>query len=170
MTYPDLRHVRYGALWPAPNAPSQYDCCNFRLHTDFDRVSTDRPVIDRPITIIVSLDPFNHVHLLSPSDPDSEMVERLIHPGETTVLSGSCFHAGAANNRDYECFRLFAFLATNIQIFSSQPNFTSRSPPSLCKAVWRKSTLIMSLQDPLAKDLVFGPPGFTKNLVKRELV
>ena len=52
-----------------------------------------------------------------------------MHPGETISLSVLCFYAGAANNHDYECFRLYAFLASATTDFPLSGKFYFRDSP-----------------------------------------
>jgi hypothetical protein len=56
--YPKLKHVKGGAILSAPNAPAQIDGHYGKLHSNYTIDVLEHPPDERPISIIVSVDPF----------------------------------------------------------------------------------------------------------------
>ena len=58
MKFPKLIHVKGGAILSAPNAPAQIDGHNGKLHSDYTADVSQHPLDERPVSIIVAVDPF----------------------------------------------------------------------------------------------------------------
>jgi hypothetical protein len=58
-----LKHVKEGAVSIAPNAPAQIDGDYGKLLSDYTANVLERPPDERPISIIVAVDPFGLQYL-----------------------------------------------------------------------------------------------------------
>jgi hypothetical protein len=65
VTYPALKHVKYGALETAPQEGSQYRRHSDKLHSDYQVECRDCPPQQHPISIIVALNAFQLIYLLT---------------------------------------------------------------------------------------------------------
>ncbi len=66
--YPSLQHFKLAALKTEPNAECQYERCNWRLHWDYDDRVNLRPPHDRPVSLMVAIDPFEFIYLKNRND------------------------------------------------------------------------------------------------------
>jgi hypothetical protein len=57
--YPKLKHVKGGAILSAPNSPTQIDGHYGKLHSNYTADVLERPPDERPISIIVAVDPIS---------------------------------------------------------------------------------------------------------------
>jgi hypothetical protein len=53
-----LKHVKVGAILSAPDAPAQIDGHYGKLHSNYTANVLEHPPDERPISIIVAVDPF----------------------------------------------------------------------------------------------------------------
>ena len=56
--YPKLKYVKGGAILSAPNALAQVDGHYGKLYSDYSANVLERPPCERPVSIIVAVDPF----------------------------------------------------------------------------------------------------------------
>ncbi len=53
-----MKHVKGGAILSALNSPAQIDGHYGKLHSDYTADVLERPPDERPVSIIVAVDPF----------------------------------------------------------------------------------------------------------------
>ena len=61
--YPSLKHYKLSVLKSYNAAHSQYEGCNYRLHSDYHHHVNVRPPNQRPISVLVALDEFEFLYL-----------------------------------------------------------------------------------------------------------
>jgi hypothetical protein len=111
--YPSLQHYKLAALKTLPNAESQYERCNWSLHCDYDDRVNLRPPHDRPVSLMVAFDAFQFLYLKSRNDRRRDLITQVVHPGQAIAFTNYCLHAGGANPTPNECYRLFAYIASD---------------------------------------------------------
>jgi hypothetical protein len=111
--YPSLQHFKLAALKSMPGAASQYSRCFHRLHCDYDDRVNLRPPHDRPVSLMVALDPFEFLYLKSRNDRRRDLITQVVHPGQAIAFTNYCLHAGGANHTPNEVYRLFAYIASD---------------------------------------------------------
>ncbi len=111
--YPALQHYKLAALKSMPGAASQYSRCNLRLHSDYAESVNLRTPNERPVSLMVALDPFEFIYLNSRTDRRSDIITQTVHKGQAIAFTNYCLHAGGENNTPQVCYRLFAYIAKN---------------------------------------------------------
>ena len=111
--YPALVHVRYGALKSASKAKSQYAGNMGTLHSDYLDEVQHRPPNERPVSVIVALDPFKFIYLPTREGKKSDLVELTIDSGKMIAFTSDCLHAGGENNLEKNVLQLFAYMVSN---------------------------------------------------------
>jgi hypothetical protein len=113
--YPSLTHVKYGALRTFPNERSQYLRHEYKLHLDYTVDCKNLPPSQRPISIIVALDPFELIYLPTKLASRRELVRTTIFPGQMVMFTDNCLHSGGSNRTSRKVYRLFAYLASRLK-------------------------------------------------------
>ena len=111
--YPSLKHVKLAALKSMPGATSQYSRCFGRLHCDYDDSVNLRAPHDRPVSLMVAIDPFEIIYLNNRTDCRRDIITQAVHRGQAIAFTNYCLHAGGVNNTPNVCYRLFAYIASN---------------------------------------------------------
>jgi hypothetical protein len=115
--YPTLIHVKGGSILSAPNAPAQFEGHNERLHSDYTANVLEQSPNERPVSIIVAVDPFQFMYLPTQDMMRKEIQTICVHPGETVIFTNRCLHSGDINNSEEFSLRLFAYLVSNLHDF-----------------------------------------------------
>ena len=111
--YPSLVCVRLGALKSLPQCPSQYSGHGNHLHSDY---SSNFPLLlpeQRPVSVILALDPFDFIYLPHLSQKRKDLVHLTIPAGHAAIFTESCLHSGGANDSSKTLFRLFAYMVSS---------------------------------------------------------
>jgi hypothetical protein len=111
--YPALQHIKLAALKSMPGAPSQYSTCNYRLHSDYAASVNSRPPHERPVSLMVALDPFEFIYLKNRTDRRRDLITQTIHKGQAISFTNYCLHAGGENKTSQVCYRIFAYMASD---------------------------------------------------------
>ena len=112
--YPSLHHVKLAALKSLPGAESQYSRCFDRLHCDYDDSVNLRAPHDRPVSLMVAIDPFEFIYLKNRTDCRRDIITQAVHRGQAIAFTNYCLHAGWKNNTPNVCYRIFAYMASNV--------------------------------------------------------
>jgi hypothetical protein len=116
--YPKLKHVKGGAILSAPNALAQIDGHNGKLHSDYTLNVLERPPDERPISIIVAVDPFE-LHYLPSQEMKRKDIKRLnVNQGEMVMFTNTCLHSGDTNKFDNYRLRLFGYMMSHEEDFT----------------------------------------------------
>ena len=110
--YPDLKYVQYNVLKTAPRAKSQYVGCGETLHADFLDKVHERPPHQRPVSVIVALDPFEFMYLPNRNGPRSSLATTTVEAGHMIAFTSDCLHAGGENKHNKTVYRLFAYMVS----------------------------------------------------------
>ena len=110
--YPSLVCVKLGALKSLPNCPSQYEGHNNRFHSDYSSHYPEIAPAERPISVILALDPFEIQYLPHISLTRGEIVHLTVPAGHGIIFTDACLHAGGANNSTKTLFRLFGYMVS----------------------------------------------------------
>jgi hypothetical protein len=73
--YLKLKHVKEGAILSAPNAPAQVDGHDGKLHSDYTANVLECTPDERPVSIIMAVDPFRIAVLTKPGDEEKRYEE-----------------------------------------------------------------------------------------------
>jgi hypothetical protein len=111
--YPELSSGKLTVLRSLPGAKSQYDGCNMRLHSDFGKMVNAHPPQQRPLSLMVAIDPFEFMYLPDRSACKKDLITQTVHPRQAIAFTNYCLHAGGANNTGKYCYRLFAYMVSN---------------------------------------------------------
>jgi hypothetical protein len=112
-----LKHVKGGAILRGPKSPVQIDGHYVKLHSDYTANVLERLPDERPLSIIVAVDPFRLQYL-----PSQEMkrknIKRLhVNQGKMVMFTNTCLHS-SDTNKFYEFrLRLFAYLVIHDRDF-----------------------------------------------------
>jgi hypothetical protein len=115
--YPKLKHFKGGAILSAPNAPAQMDGHYGKLHSDYTANVLKHSPDERPISIIMAVDPFGLQYL-----PSQEMkridIKRLnVNQGKMVMFTNMCLHSGNTNKSDKYRLRLFGYMVSHEEDF-----------------------------------------------------
>jgi hypothetical protein len=116
--YPKLKHVKAGAILSAPNAPAQINGHNGKLHSDYTADVFVHPPDERPISIIVTVDPFGLQNLPSQEMKRKDIKRINVNQGEMVMFTNTCLHSGNTNESDNYRLRLFGYLVHHEEDFS----------------------------------------------------
>jgi hypothetical protein len=103
-----LKHVKGGAILSAPNAPAQINERYGKLHSDYTTNVLECPPDERPISIIVAVDPFRLQYLPSHEMKRKDIKRLNVNQGEMVMFTNTCLHSGDTNKSDVYRLRLFA--------------------------------------------------------------
>jgi len=109
--FPLHTHTKISILHSRPGAPSQFDGRSGRLHSDYPQTVYARPPDQRPISVILALDPFSMEHLSRFEDSEEQRIVSHVRAGEVICFTNHCLHAEGANNTEEDCYRVFAYMA-----------------------------------------------------------
>ncbi len=116
--YPTLKHVKGGAILSAPNSPAQINGHYEKLHSNYTANILERPPDERPISIIMAVDPFG-LHYLPSQEMKRKDITRLnVNQGEMVMFTNTCLHSGDTNESDNYRLRLFGYLVSHEEDFS----------------------------------------------------
>jgi hypothetical protein len=115
--YLKLKHVKGGAILSAPNAPVQIDEHNAKLHSNYTANVLEHPPDERPISIIMAVDPFGLQYLPSQEMKRKDIKRLHVNQGEIVMFTKSCLHSGNTNKSDYYRLRLFGYLVSHEEDF-----------------------------------------------------
>ena len=115
--YPKLIYVKGGAILSAPNAPAQIDGHNGKLHSDYTADVCQRPLDERPVSIIVAVDPFALKYLPNGNMMRKDIQKICVRQGEMVMFTNACLHSGDTNESNEYRLRLFAYLVSNKKDF-----------------------------------------------------
>jgi hypothetical protein len=115
--YPKLIYVKGGAILSAPNAPAQIDGHNGKLHSDYTADVCQRPLDERPVSIIVAVDPFALKYLPNGNMMRKDIQKICVRQGEMVMFTNACLHSGDTNESNEYRLRLFAYLVSNEKDF-----------------------------------------------------
>ena len=110
---PSLKYYKLAILKSDVGAGSQYDGCGKKLHSDFYDTVNKRPPQERPVSLLVALDEFEFMYLLSRKHSRGMIKTITVPPGQALAFTNYCLHAGGKNNSGKVCFRLFAYLVSD---------------------------------------------------------
>lgn len=117
MKFPKLIHVKGGAIFSAPHAPAQIDGHNGKLHSDYTADVSQRPLDERPVSIIVAVDPFALKYLPNDNMMRKDIKKIFVRQGEMVMFTSACLHSGDTNESNEYRLRLFAYLVSNEKDF-----------------------------------------------------
>jgi hypothetical protein len=115
--YPSLVCVKLGALKSLPNCPSQYEGHNNRFHSDYSSHYPEIAPAERPVSVILALDPFEIQYLPHISLTRGDIVHLTVPAGHAIIFTDACLHAGGANNSTKTLFRLFGYMVSTTAHF-----------------------------------------------------
>jgi hypothetical protein len=115
--YPKLKHVKGGAILSAPNAPAQIDRHYGKLHSDYTADVLERPPGERPISIILAVDPFGLQYLPSQELKRKDRKRLNVNQWEMVMFTKMCLHSGDTNKSDNCRLRLFGYMVSHEEDF-----------------------------------------------------
>jgi hypothetical protein len=116
--YPKLKHVKGGAILSSPNAPAQIDGHYGKLHSDYTANVLECPPDDeRPISIIVAVDPFGLQYLPSQEMKRKDIKRLNVNQVEMVMFTNTCLHSGDTNESDNYRLRLFGYMVSHEEDF-----------------------------------------------------
>jgi hypothetical protein len=111
--YPKLKHVKGGAILSAPNAPAQIDGHNGKLHSDYTANVLEGPPDERPLSIIMAVDPFGLQYLPSQEMKRKDIKRLNVNQGEMVMFTNMCLHSGDTNESDNYWLRFFGYMVSH---------------------------------------------------------
>jgi hypothetical protein len=115
--YPKLKLVTGGAILSAPNAPAQIDRHDGKLHSNYTANVLELSPDERPISIIVAVDPFGLQYLPSQKIKRKDIKRLNVNQGEMVMFTNMCLHSGDANESDNGRLRLFGYMVSHEEDF-----------------------------------------------------
>jgi hypothetical protein len=89
--------VKLGALKTLPHCPSQYEGHNNRFHSDYSSNYPEIAPAERPVSVILALDPFDIQYLPHISQKRRDIVHLTVPAGHAIIFTEACLHSGGAN-------------------------------------------------------------------------
>ena len=115
--YPSLVCVKLGALKTLPHCPSQYEGHNNRFHSDYSSNYPEIAPAERPVSVILALDPFEIQYLPHISLTRRDIVHLTVPAGHAIIFTEACLHSGGANTSSNHLYRLFAYMVSSAAHF-----------------------------------------------------
>ncbi len=97
----------------APNAPAQIDGHYGKLHSNYTADVLERPPDERPISIIVAVDPFKLHYLPSQEMKRKDIKGINVNQGEMVMFTNMCLHSGDTNKSDNYRLRFFGYMVSH---------------------------------------------------------
>jgi hypothetical protein len=88
-----------------------------KLHSDYTANVLESPPDERPISIIVAVDPFRLQYLPSQEMKKKDMKILNVNQGEMVMFTNTCLHSGDTNKSDNYRLRLFGYLVRHEEDF-----------------------------------------------------
>ncbi len=101
----------------ASNAPAQIDGHYGKLHSKNTANVLEHPPDERPISIIVAVDPFGLQYLPSQDIQRKDMKRLNVNQGEMVMFTNTCMHSGDTNESDNYRMRLFGYMVSHEEDF-----------------------------------------------------
>ena len=101
----------------APNSPAHIDGHYGKLHSDYTANVLERPPDERPISIIVAVDPFELHYLPSQEMKRKDRKKLHVNQGKMVMFTNTCLHSGNTNKSDNYRLRLFGYLVSHEKDF-----------------------------------------------------
>jgi hypothetical protein len=95
--YPSLVCVQLGALKTLPHCPSQYQRHNNRFHSNYSSNYPEISPAQRPVSVILALDPFVFMYLPHISQKRRDIVHLTVPAGHAVIFTEACLYSGGAN-------------------------------------------------------------------------
>ena len=121
--YPSLVCVKLGALQTLPQCPSQYKGHQNRFHSDYESNYPEIAPAQRPVSVILALDPFDFMYLPHITQKRKDIVHLTVPAGHAVIFTESCMHAGGANDSTKSLYRLFAYMVSSPHHFPTNEVF-----------------------------------------------
>jgi hypothetical protein len=96
--YSELAHVRGGEIMSAPNALAQFEGHRERPHSDYTANVLEQPSNERPVSIIITVDPFRFMYLPRQNMTKNDIQKIRANPREMIMFTNTCLHSGDVNN------------------------------------------------------------------------
>jgi hypothetical protein len=77
----------------------------------------ERPADERPLSIIMAVDPFGLQYLPSQEMKRKDIKGLLVNQGKIVMFTNTCLHSGDTNESDEYRLRLFAYLVSHDKDF-----------------------------------------------------
>ncbi len=122
--YLKLKHVKGGAILSTPNAPAQINGHYGKLHSHYTADVLEPPPDERPISIIVAVDPFGLQYLPSQEMKRKDIKRLNVNQGEMVMFTNTCLHSGNTNESDNYRLRLFGYLVSHKEDFPKNDDWT----------------------------------------------
>ncbi len=115
--YSKLNHVKGGAILSSLNTLAQIDGHYGKLPSNYTANVLERPPDERPILIIVAVDPFGLQYLPSQEMKRKDMKRLNVNQGEMVMFTNTCLHSGDTNESDHSRLRLFGYMVSHEEDF-----------------------------------------------------
>jgi hypothetical protein len=115
--YPKLKLVKGGTILSAPNSLVQIDGHYGKLHSNYTGDVLECPPDERPLSIILAVDPFVLQYLQSQEMKGKDIQRLHVNQGKTVMFANMCLHSGDTNKSDEHRLRLFAYLVSHDEDF-----------------------------------------------------
>ncbi len=112
-----MKYVKGGAIGNAPNALAQIDGHYGKLHSDYTANVLEHPPDERPLSIILAVDPFGLQYLPSQEMKRKDIKRLHVNQGKMVMFTNMSLHSGDTNDSDKYRLRLFAYLVSHDEDF-----------------------------------------------------
>ncbi len=111
--YPSLVCIKLEALKTLPHCPSQYQGHKNKFHLDYLSNYPKIAPAQRPVSVILALDPFVFMYLPHISQKMRDIVHLTVPAGHAIIFPDACLHSGGANNSIKHLYLLFAYMVSS---------------------------------------------------------
>ncbi len=88
--YPSLVCVKLGALQTLQQCPSQYKGHQNRFHSDYESNYPEIAPAQRPVSVILALDPFDFMYLPHITQKRKDIVHLTVPAGHAIIFTDAC--------------------------------------------------------------------------------
>ncbi len=117
VVYPSLVCVKLGALQSLPNCPSQYKGHESKLHLDYSSNYPKLAPAQRPVSVILALDPFDFIYLPHTSQTRKDLVQLTVPAGHAIIFIDTCLHSVGPNDSPNHQYQLFGYMVSSANQF-----------------------------------------------------
>jgi hypothetical protein len=93
------------------------------LHSDYSSNYPKFAPAQRPVSVILALDPFDFMYLPHISQRRKDLVHLTVPAGHAFIFTEACLHSGGVNDSTKHLFRLFAYMVSCVDHFPSNQVF-----------------------------------------------
>ncbi len=121
--YHSLVCVKLRTLQSLLNCPSQYKGHESKLHLDYSSNYSELAPAQRPVSVILALDPFDFIYLPHIFQTRKDLVQLTVPAGYAIIFTDACLPLGGPNDSLNHQYPLFGYMVSSANLFPANRVF-----------------------------------------------